>query len=299
MEILRINSSQIAAWQKCREFWRLGYGKNYTPVKPAIHLVFGQAVHKVIEGYWAGKPYLEAFHDGFAITQTLDTRLLLSAELTRWNGMMDSFAKTADLYYKTNGDGYETNPAKLNEKQAEWPYHSPFDGHPVSGVMLYGTIDRVRGTTLTDTKTASAMKGDWRTEFKRHHLREPQLWFYLRYCEWARIPIDRVEYEIIVKSYQGSAPDIEFIDVTKEVFALKAKMDAQIDWAIREIYTFHTQCQDVAPWPMNSGTGCFTKYGACDFEPVCNNRVSVADATLYKIGGKTNEYKREGDAQGT
>ncbi len=256
---------------------------NYQPVKPAIHLEFGKAVHKIVECYWEGKPYLRAFEEGFKIAQALDIRLLTSAEQTKWNALLDSLAPTATIYYGRYGNEWETNPATVNEKLVEWPHGIQTGLLSFDEVTLHGTIDRVRGTTLTDTKTASAVGKEWRTEFKRHHLREPQLWFYLRYCEYAGIPIDRVGYEVIVKSYRGSDPDIEIIDCSKEVFAMREKMNQQIDWAIREIVTFTENCKDVAPWPMNSGTGCFTKYSACDYEPVCGQRVSLKDGTLYKI----------------
>lgn len=277
--MLKLNSSQITAWLRCRELWRLSQLQMLDLVKPAIHLEFGKAVHKVIEGYWLGKPFFPAFQEGFAIIQAVDQRLLDSTERAKWTSLVDSFQKTCQLYYERHGQDCEVTNLVMLEGKVEWPWSDE--------IMHYGTIDRVAGTTLTDVKTAAAVGREWRTEFKRHHLREPQLWYYLRYCRWAGIPIDRIEYEVVVKSYRGSDPDLEVIDVTDEVLAREVLMNQQIDWAIREIATFVNECADVAPWPMNSGVGCFTKYGACNFEPVCSGRVAMADGRLYKIREET------------
>lgn len=277
--ILRINATQLKLWSECREKHRIEYLLGMGAVEPSIHYHFGSVIHKMAEGYWSGKPYMESFHDALKVAQELDIRLLNAKDQSKWSALQDAIAPITTIYYGYHGDKIKVWPPKLNESTIEWEWGT----HAGITVICNGIIDRLSfQQELTDTKTASAVGTTWKSDLKKRLLREPQMGFYYRYLIESGEEVTGIQYEIIVKPYRGSDPRIETIDVTSEVMSFQPIFIQQMDWAIREICEFYSKCADASPWPM-SNTACVSMWGECDFLPVCSGNKSLDDPKLYKI----------------
>ena len=278
--ILRINATQLKLWSECREKHRIEYLLGKSAVEPSIHYHFGSVIHKMAEGYWSGKPYMESFHEALKVAQELDIRLLNAKDQSKWSSLQDAIAPITTIYYGYHGDRAATHPVKMNEQTVEWSWGE----YAGIKVICNGIIDRLsHGYKLVDTKTASAVGTSWKADLKKRLLREPQMGFYLRYLYESGSELTGIEYEIIVKPYRGSDPRIETIDVTDEVLAFQPVFIQQMDWAIREICEFYSKCADAEPWPM-SNTACTTSmFGPCDYLPVCLGKESLDNEKLYKI----------------
>jgi len=277
--ILRVNATQLKEWSTCKELHRIHYLLGKSAVEPSIHYHFGSVIHKMAEGYWSGKPYMESFHEALRVAQELDIRLLNSKDQSKWSALQDAIAPITTIYYGYHGDKALTNRPEMNETTIEWEWGE------YAGIEVWcnGIVDRL--TTegrLVDTKTASAVGPVWKSDLKKRLLREPQMGFYLRYITEAYAEPTKIEYEIIVKPYRGSDPRIETIDVTDEVLAFQPVFIQQMDWAIREICEFYSKCADAEPWPM-SNTACVSMWGECDFLPVCSGKTGLDNEKLYKI----------------
>jgi len=280
-KILRVNATQLKLWNECKEKHRIEYLLGKSAVEPSIHYHFGSVIHKMAEGYWSGKPYMESFHDALKVAQELDVRLLNAKDQGKWSGLQDAIAPITTIYYGYHGETAQVFPPVMNEKTFEWEWGT----HANIKVICNGIIDRFSNNGyLIDTKTASAVGPTWKSDLKKRLLREPQMGFYLRYLMPGikTYDVNRIQYEIIVKPYRGSDPRIETIDVTDEVLAFQPVFIQQMDWAIREICEFYSKCADAEPWPM-SNTACVSMWGECDFLPVCSGKKSLDDPQLYKI----------------
>jgi hypothetical protein len=282
---LRISPTQIKLWSECREKHRIQYLLEKEPVQWSIHYAFGSVIHRIAEGYWAGKEYLQTFHMALEEASLYDVRKIDAKDQVKWVGLQEAIAPITTLYYGYHGDKAKTEPALMNEKVVEWNWGN----HAGMDVVCNGIIDRLSNRrVLIDTKTASAVGKDWKTDLKKRLLREPQMGFYLAYLEEAGITPSGIEYEIIVKPYRGSEPRIETIDVDKEVVKFQPIFRQQLDWTIREMCQFYASCKDAAPWPM-SNTACVSMWGECDFLSVCSGKADVNDRTLYQIKEKREE----------
>src|SRR5580765_971387 len=291
-KVIRINATQLKLWSECREKHRIEYLLGMGAVEPSIHYHFGTVIHKMADGYWSGLPYMESFHNALKVAQELDIRLLNAKDQSKWSALQDAIAPITTIYYGYHGDKASLEPAILNEKTIEWPWGE----YAGIKVICNGIIDRLsHGNKLVDTKTASAVGTSWKADLKKRLLREPQMGFYLRYLEhnWLRRlemgvgteglgKVEKIEYEIIVKPYRGSDPRIETIDVTDEVMSFQETFRQQMDWMIKEICTFYSQCADAQPWPM-SNTACIGMFGECDYLPVCLGKESLDNPKLYRI----------------
>ena len=277
--ILRINATQLKLWSECREKHRIEYLLGMGAVEPSIHYQFGSVIHKMAEGYWSGKPYMESFHEALKVAQELDVRLLNAKDQSKWSALQDAIAPITTIYYGYHSDWAMSNPPKLNESTVEWEWGM----HAGIKVICNGIIDRFSfEDRLIDTKTASAVGTSWKSDLKKRLLREPQMGFYLRYLQQEGQYVDKVEYEIIVKPYRGSDPRIETIDVTDEVMSFQETFRQQMDWQIKELCTFYANCLDAQPWPMSS-TACIGMFGECDYLPVCLGKESLDNPRLYRI----------------
>jgi len=277
--VLRINATQLKTWSTCKEMHRIEYLLGKSAVEPSIHYHFGSVIHKMAEGYWSGKPYMESFHEALKVAQELDVRLLNAKDQGKWSSLQDAIAPITTIYYGYHGESTNLDPPWLNESTIEWEWGE----HAGIKVICNGIVDRLsRDYKLIDTKTASTVGSSWKSDLKKRLLREPQMGFYLRYLtESNREPLG-IEYEIIVKPYRGSDPRIETIDVTDEVMSFQPVFIQQMDWAIREICEFYSKCADAEPWPM-SNTACVSMWGECNFLPVCSGKTGLDNPKLYKI----------------
>src|SRR5882724_2182586 len=232
--VIRINATQLKEWSTCRELHRIQYLLGKCSVSPNIHYHFGSVIHKIAECYWAGKPYMEAFHAGLKVAQELDIRLLDGKDQGKWSSLQDSIASITTIYYGYHGEKTFLSPPKMNEKVIEWEWGT----HAGMKVICNGIIDRFsQDGRLIDTKTASAVGTMWKTNLKKRLLREPQMGFYLRYLMESGADVSGIEYEIIVKPYRGSDPRIEMMDVSREVIEFQPVFIEQMDWSIRELCT--------------------------------------------------------------
>ena len=278
---LRISPTQLKMWSECREKHRISYLLNTESVAPSIHYQFGKVIHAMAQAYWDKKTYMEAFHQALQVAQELDVRLLSSQNRTKWEALQENISPITTIYYGYHGNKNVTHPAYINEQfvESEWGIYAGVS------VVCNGIIDRmVSGPTLVDTKTASAVGKDWKTDLKKRLLREPQMGFY----SWmyqrmqGELP-QRIEYEIIVKPYRGSEPKIEIIDVTKEVLNFQPVFEQQMNWAIKEMCEFYSKCREAEPWPMSNSACTASIFGECEFLPYCTGRAEITDSRLYKI----------------
>jgi hypothetical protein len=226
---------------------------------------------------------MEAFHAALTEAQKLDPRLLDARDQKKWSELQDAIAPITTIYYGYHGEANIQQPVLMNEKVIEWNWGS----YAGMDVVCNGIIDRLtRVRVLVDTKTASAVGKEWKSDLKKRLLREPQMGFYLRYLERLNVldpaTVSSIEYEIIVKPYRGSDPRIETIDVTREVMRFQPVFEQQMDWTIREMCEFYSKCKDAEPWPMSTSACTSMIWGDCDFLPVCAGREEIT-GKLYQI----------------
>ena len=277
----------------CREKYRLNHIIGLEPIAPNIHYQFGSVIHTMCQSYWNGEDYMTAFTKALKLSQELDPRLCDAKDQKKYTDLCETIAPITSIYYKTNGEAGPSEKPIYNEYQFSW------DWGTISGihVICTGTIDRYfPDGTLRDTKTASAVGKDWKSDLKKRLLREPQLPFYRRFIEYdnGRIvldesklpPVEKMQYEVIVKPYRGSEPSIEILDCTKEFMARQEVWDQQTDWAIREIAEFYANALDSQPWPQSTSACTTSIFGECDYLPVCLGNKLSADTTLYRIREK-------------
>lgn len=267
----------------CREKYRLSEVEGIRAVEPNVHYHFGSVVHKIAESYWAGKPFMDAFHAALALSLEIDLRLVTANNRKKYEDLVKYISPITRLYYERHMEEWKDDPAVYNEHK----FVADYGVHEGIEIVSTGTIDRLQQSgTLSDLKTAAAIGTDWKSQLKKRLLREPQLPFYRRYAEHDGHAVSTIEYEVLVKPYRGSDPFFETIDVTDEFMKQQKTWEQQADWAIREIAEFHAHCLDVAPWPQSTSACTSMIWGECEYLPICLGQSSAQNSALYQIESK-------------
>jgi hypothetical protein len=66
-----------------------------------------------------------------------------------------------------------------------------------------------------------------------------------------------------------------------EITAYRKRFEQQLTWICNEIQHYHQSYRTMHPWPMAQGQ-CLTKYGACEYLPLCNQGETSKTLANYK-----------------
>ena len=256
-----IDASMIKCFADCREQFRRRYIENIVPVKPSINMVFGSAIHMAVEALWKGENLKSACGVGFDYLDSVDESRLLVKEVGKLNQLISILPDMLEVYYKAHDWSNESDGVILLEH--EW-LHEYSDG-----VVLCGKIDRYSPPLLSDLKTASEIGKEWKKNYKAEKLRDCGLALYDWYlCKIGQAP-EEIEMEVILKPYKDKPPRIEPIPLS-EIISQRERFDKQLRAYVTDIVHYMRKNAKVAPWEMNFGPMCMTKYGECDYLKLCN-----------------------------
>jgi hypothetical protein len=271
----------IKTFSDCREMFRRRYIENITLSKPSINMVFGTAFHLSVEAFWKGKDYKSAYDIGLAHLDSLDITALTVREQGKYNELINTLPDMLEVYYKAH-DKDEIKAAELIEY--EWIHYDylPF-------VHLCGKIDRyMKNGVLTDLKTASEIGAEWKKKYKAEKLRDCGLSLYDWFLDTGIMSgikdytPKQIAMEVLIKPYKDKPPRLELIELN-EIIQYRDRFKQQLNWVVKEMVHYMRTYPKVKPWPMNYGPMCMTKYGECDYLPLCNY------GTIPKI---MNKYKQ-------
>lgn len=270
--------SAIKTWMTCRELYRLRYIEQLEPVAPAIHLVFGRAMHKAPEAFWSGKSAETAFAMALEVTREIDPFALDSKTRTRWLGLLDSMGAMIQTYYEATAhhDG-------LNGCLIEHEFHcAPNDRWEING-RIDQFLKADGRFTLRDLKTASEVGTDWKREYRESLLRNWAITVYDWYLRQISNAPTEIGFEVLIKPYRGSEPRYEYFDLSKEIIAYRKRTDHLLYLVCEEMADYHDKRTAIEPWPMTEDA-CAGRYNdPCAFRPLCNHGQSEATVKLYKI----------------
>lgn len=301
-DTLFLDASMFKSWG-CRERYRLQYVENLEPRKPNVFYELGKAVHAAVEAFWRGESYEKAMDIAYDICNHYPVGMLNPQETTHWTEQVKNLPSLIACYY----DAVEHNPDQLLlvEREFAIPYdtgtskgtdnrslrggihsgvHSGNDTVPQ--VVICGRLDRLmRGPKLVDVKTASEIsdKGTpWKKRYREQMLLDPQFGLY----DWAlsQMSLTPTEcyLEVIIKPYKGKPARLEIVRLDEVVSeAYRTRFRQQLAWTVAEMVEYYRNYKGQQPWPMDSGH-CTTKYGVCQFQPLCLWGKIPATEKLYQ-----------------
>ncbi len=270
MHNIYIDASMIKCFADCREQFRRRYIENIVSSKPSIAYVFGTAVHMAVEAFWKGSPYREAYDIGLAHLDSLDISALTVREQGKYNELINALPDMLEVYYKGHDNTHE--PSMI---EYEWSYEYSKD------VVLCGKIDRYDSFNLFDLKTASEIGKDWKKNYKAEKLRDCGLSLYDWYLCHGIMNPQSVAMEVLIKPYKDKPPRLELIELN-EIIQYRDRFKQQLNWVVKEMVHYIRNYAQVKPWPMNYGPMCMTKYGPCDYLPLCNLGDTPKNVAKYK-----------------
>jgi len=94
--------------------------------------------------------------------------------------------------------------------------------------------------------------------------------------------VDLITVEVMLKPYRDKRPSMEMFDLTEEIVGYRERTAQQVEWLTREMAQYEVEHGNKSPWPM-SESACFTKYGTCEYLPLCNTGLNDKTAKLYRI----------------
>ena len=234
---------------------------------------------------------------GLAHLDSLDISTLTVREQGKYNELINSLPDMLEVYYKEH-DTLEIGNQELIEYEWLQPY--------MAGVFLCGKIDRFTcDKELFDLKTASEIGPNWKKRYKEEKLRDCGLALY----DWYLNPKPKsIGMEVLVKPYKDKPSRLEPIPLN-EIIQYRDRFKQQLNWVVKEMVHYiksysskRCVCYDTAspypdkdcqsckgtgevlfkPWPMNYGPMCMTKYGPCDYLPLCNLGDTPKNLAKYK-----------------
>ncbi len=267
-----IDASMIKCFSDCREQFRRRYLENIVSSKPSIAYVFGTAVHMAVEAFWKGSPYRQAYNIGLAHLDSLDISALTVREQGKYNELINALPDMLEVYYKAHDYKVESLSTDV---EFEWKYQYN------EGVYLCGKIDRWTEDSLFDLKTASEIGREWKKNYKAEKLRDCGLALYDWYlCKSNNSPL-QIAMEVLIKPYKDKPPRIEIIELS-EIMGQRERFKKQLKAYVTDIVHYMRKNSKVAPWEMNFGSMCMTKYGECDYLPLCNLGDTPKNIARYK-----------------
>ena len=205
----RISYSQLSMFSECPQRWKLNYIDEITESEPSIHLLFGTAMHEVIQ------TWLEVmYHDSVKNANKLNLEQRLHDK------MMELFKRDKEFYQK--------DPCTLEEmreffqdgvdildfiKKRRADYFSkrgykligcevPIEVDLKKNVKIVGYLDLVILDERTDTITIYDIKTStrgWNKWMKKDENKTQQLLLYKQfYAKQYNHPIDKIEVEYFI-----------------------------------------------------------------------------------------------------
>ena len=205
----RISYSQLSMFSECPQRWKLNYIDKITESEPSIHLLFGTAMHEVIQ------TWLEVmYHDSVKNANKLNLEQRLHDK------MMELFKRDKEFYQK--------DPCTLEEmreffqdgvdildfiKKRRADYFSkrgykligcevPIEVDLKKNVKIVGYLDLVILDERTDTITIYDIKTStrgWNKWMKKDENKTQQLLLYKQfYAKQYNHPIDKIEVEYFI-----------------------------------------------------------------------------------------------------
>ncbi len=267
---LYLDASAIKVWLDCREAYRQRYLENRVGYEPSYHQAYGIAVHLAAETHNRGG----SFEDGLRLAAddlaAFPEHLLNPYKQQRFRELAAELPSMVACYF----DGVEVgNVVAVEEEWAEELF---------PGVVLCGRKDKVETNpaVIFDLKTASEIGKQWHADFRNQMLRDFGLALYdWHECRLSRPPVT-VKVECLVKPYRDKEPRLEIFDLP-EITAYRKRFEQQLLWIVSEISHYHNVYRYQHPWPMAQGQ-CITKYGACEYLPLCNQGETAKTLANYK-----------------
>jgi hypothetical protein len=207
-----VSYSQYSKYMECPKRWELGYARRLREDKPSIHLVFGEAVHTVVQA-WLTVLYTKSEQE--ADTMDLPARLLPAlkasfvAMATKSPGFTLDSAELQEFYFdgcnlldwlhRRRTDYFSTRHLRL--VGVEVPiYLPPADDRPTVKLLAY--LDLVfydpqeESYTIVDLKTSTKGWSDWD---KRDEVKLTQVLLYKVYfAKQYNVPQDKINVEFFV-----------------------------------------------------------------------------------------------------
>ncbi len=205
-----ISNSQLSTYSQCPWKWKLNYIDKVSVPDQSIHLVFGKAMHTVIQAY------LETMYTvSIRVADELDLHNMLLSEMRKeyrvslainkgkqyttqkqmeefyWDGMaiIDWFKKRRAMYFGKKG--YELIGVEV-------PLKTPIKNN----VSMVGYLDVVLKNTKTDTYYIIDLKTStwgWKAEAKKDQLKNNQLILYkMFYAKQFDVPIENINVEFLI-----------------------------------------------------------------------------------------------------
>lgn len=271
---LMLDASAIKCWLDCREAYRNRYVLNRVFHEPSYHQAFGIAVHLAAETHNRGG----SFEDGLKLAAdslaAFPEQLLNTYKQQRFRELASELPSIVACYF----DGVNNSALEMVAIEEEWSFEL------IPGIMLCGRKDKVikdsnSNYILLDLKTASEIGKSWHADFRNQMLRD----FGLALYDWHECRVGRspatVKVECLVKPYRDKEPRLEIFDLP-EITAYRKRFEQQLLWICSEISHYHNVYRYQQPWPM-AQQNCLTKYGACEYLPLCNQGETAKTLANY------------------
>src|SRR5580765_2314374 len=271
---LMLDASAIKCWLDCREQYRQRYVENRVSVEPSFHQAYGISVHLAAETHNRGGSFEDGLRLAADVLAEFPEHLLNPYKQQRFRELAAELPSVVAPYF----DGVDNTGLEMVAIEEEWSYEL------LPGVFLCGRKDKVVKDSsgkhvLLDLKTASEIGKIWHADFKNQMLRD----FGLALYDWHECRLDRtpttIKVECLVKPYKGKEPRLEIFDLP-EITAYRNRFEQQLIWVVNEIDHYHRNYMAQRPWPMAQGQ-CLTKYGACEYLPLCNQGMTAKTLANY------------------
>jgi hypothetical protein len=183
----RISYSQLSMFSECPQRWKLNYIDKITEREPSIHLLFGTAMHEVIQ------TWLEVmYHDSVKNANKLN----LEQRLEEMREFFQDGVDILDFIKKRRADYFSKRGYKLIGCEV------PIEVDLKKNVKIVGYLDLVILDERTDTITIYDIKTStrgWNKWMKKDENKTQQLLLYKQfYAKQYNHPIENIEVEYFI-----------------------------------------------------------------------------------------------------
>ena len=305
MATLYLDATALKGFSDCREYFRRQQIEKIEPVKPSTYYTFGTAIHRSVEAFWRGESYEKALNEAYEVTNTYPVQLLNPPELDTWERLVKCTPDVLAVYY----DSVHYSPEALLWVEKEWSIPFRYDNNPNlslvrTQVILCGRMDRLMaGPRLVDVKTASEISQQgvpWKQQYRQDKVLDLQFalydWYLCQICaqcgerkgshpdhEFVSMAPIEIYLEVLLKPYKSKAARYERIDLNELITeSYRKRFRQQLKWKVSEIVHYVENYSQQKPWPLAGGLACSSRYGTCQFQPICSFGESPKLMAKYK-----------------
>lgn len=205
----KISYSQIMTYSSCPHKWYLTYVKKGKPIESNIHLIFGSAMHVVIQQY-----LYVMYNSTIESADKLDLESMLLDEMKKQFGdaklKQGSIPCTKNDFLEFYDDGlkilkwFKNNKSDYFSKKGckligcEIPVTVPLN----ENIEFYGLIDIVLINTVSNKiliKDFKTSTWGWRNYEKNDEIKTQQMVLYKKmYSDMFNVPVDNIDIEYII-----------------------------------------------------------------------------------------------------